>query len=494
MFSTNRAVFLAFDLGAESGRALAGILQKECLSLEEIHRFPNGPVQIQGSLYWDVLRLFSEMKKALRMAARQYSQDIISIGVDTWGVDFALLDRNGELVGNPHHYRDPRTQGMMDEAFRRVPKEEIYEYTGIQFMPINTLYQLLAMVVQNSPQLEIAETFLMIPDLFNYWLSGVKTCEFTDATTTQFYNPRKGDWAKPLLEKLGIPTHFLPPIIQPGTVLGELLPDVIEETGLKSVRVVAPACHDTGSAVAAIPTQSRDVAYISSGTWSLMGAEVNEPIITLHSLADNFTNEGGVCGTFRFLKNIAGLWLVQECRRIWALEGEEYSYDELTQMASEAKAFASFVDPDDPGFLRLGHMPAAIQKFCRQTGQPVPESKGAIIRCVLESLALKYRWVLERLEANLGRSLKAIHIIGGGAKNTLLCQFTANATGRPVIAGPVEATAIGNILMQALAGGYVSSLDEGRELIRRSFEVITYEPAETTAWDEAYERFIKLLP
>lgn len=492
--SNAQRAFLAIDLGAESGRAIIGIIDKNRLHLKELHRFPNGPVRLHNSLYWDVLYLFSEIKNAMRIAAKDYGESLVSLGVDTWGVDFALLDRNGELLGIPHHYRDPRTTGMMEEAFRRVPKEEIYEQTGIQFMPINTLYQLLSMVVNKSPQLEVANTFLMIPDLFNYWLSGVKVCEFTDATTTQFYNPHQGDWARSLLERMDIPTHFLPEIIQPGTILGELLTEVQEETGLRRLQVVAPACHDTGSAVAAVPVRSRDVAYISSGTWSLMGVEVSKPIITPQSLEDNFTNEGGVCGTYRFLKNIAGLWLVQECRRIWSLEeGREYTYNELNGLALKAKPFVSFVDPDVPDFLHPAHMPQAIQQFCRRTGQSVPEDKGSIVRCALESLALKYRFVLERLEANLERKLDYVHIIGGGAKNDLLCQFTADATARAVIAGPVEATAIGNIIMQALAIGDINSLEEGRELVSNSFELITYEPKNVGAWEEAYKRFLKLI-
>lgn len=486
--------FLAIDLGAESGRAVVGIIEKDRLNLKEVHRFPNGPVRIHNSLYWDVLYLFSEIKNAMRIAAKEYGDNLVSLGIDTWGVDFALIDSNGELLGNPHHYRDPRTRGMMEEAFRRVPREEIYEQTGIQFLPINTLYQLLSMVVYKSPQLEIADTFLMIPDLFNYWLSGVKVCEFTDATTTQFYNPNQKDWARSLLERIGIPTHFLPKIIQPGTILGELLPELREEIGLSKLHIVAPACHDTASAVAAVPVRSRDVAYISSGTWSLMGVEVEKPLITSQSLADNFTNEGGVCGTFRFLKNIAGLWLVQECRRIWSLEeGKEYTYDDFNWLALKAEPFVSFIDPDSPHFLHPAHMPRAIQEFCKKTGQPVLEDKGAIIRCILESLALKYKFVLERLEANLGRRLNYIHIIGGGTKNTLLCQFTADATARVVIAGPVEATAIGNIIMQALAMGDINSLKEARELISNSFELVTYEPRNIEAWEEAYRRFLNLL-
>jgi len=486
------AKFLAFDLGAESGRGVMGFFDGKLLRLEDVHRFPNGPVRILDSLHWDVLRLFSEMKEALRLALQRYGADLQGIGVDTWGVDFALIGRRDELLGNPYHYRDKRTDGMMEEAFRRVSKEEIFERTGIQFMKLNTLYQLLAMVVENSPLLEVAETLLMMPDLFHFWLTGRKVSEFTEATTTQFYDPRAKGWSKPLCEKLGLPYHILTEIIPPGTVIGDLLPSIASETGAGPVPVIAPASHDTGSAVAAVPASTQDYAYISSGTWSLMGVEVTEPIINAQSLALNFTNEGGVCGTFRFLKNIMGLWLVQECRRTWARGGEELSYAQLTEQAAAAKPFVSLIEPDHAAFLSPGDMPAEIRSFCQQTGQSVPEDKGAVIRCCLESLALKYRWTVESLEQIMGQKLSVIHLVGGGTQNRLLSQFTADATGRPAIAGPVEATAIGNILMQALARGYVSSLAQAREVIRNSFEVITYEPQNVAAWDEAYARFLAI--
>ena len=402
-------------------------------------------------------------------------------------MDFALLDARDELLGNPSHYRDSRTDGMMEEAFRRLPREEIFESTGIQFMQINSLFQLLAMAVQGSPVLGAAQTFLNMPDLFNFWLTGRKASEFTIATTSQCYDPRAGDWAWTMLEKLGLPTRIFGDIVPPGTRLGPLHPAVAEETGEGEVPVIATAGHDTAAAVAAVPARGHDYAYISSGTWSLMGVEVDEPLITPQSLAYNFTNEGGVEGTIRLLKNIMGLWLVQECRREWAQASEDLSWDELTRMAAEAEPFGGLVNPDAHRFLAPGDMPQKIQGYCAETGQPVPQSKGAILRCALESLALKYRLVLERLEDMLGRELPIVHIIGGGSKNGLLDQLTADATGRPVVAGPAEATSIGNILMQALALGHVASLEEGRELVRRSFEVATYEPGETAGWDEAYQ-------
>jgi len=482
---------LAFDLGAESGRAVLGRFDGERLHLSEVHRFSNEPVRLPDGLHWDVLRLFGEVKRGLMLCASEHGQPA-GVGVDAWGVDFALLDRRGALLGNPYHYRDRRTEGMMEEAFRRVPRQEIFERTGIQFMQINTLYQLLAMVVGGSPALEVAETFLTIPDLFNYWLSGRAVCEFTSATTTQFYDPRAGAWATSLLERLGLPTGFLPEVIPPATSLGPLAPFVAEETGVGEVPVIAPACHDTGSAVAAVPASGQGHAYISSGTWSLVGVEVREPVITPQSLASNFTNEGGVCGTFRLLKNVMGLWLVQECRRAWAQEGEQHSYEELARVAQAAPPFAALVDPDDPSFLRPPDMPAAIRDYCIRTGQRPPQDRGATVRCALEGLALRYRWVIERLEEMQGRPIRAINVVGGGSRNRLLCQLTADATGRPVVAGPAEATAVGNIIVQALALGEVSSLSEARALVRRSFDLATYEPRERASWDEAYARFLTI--
>ncbi|UCC64112.1 MAG: rhamnulokinase [Anaerolineae bacterium] len=485
--------FLAFDLGAESGRAILGQFDGERIQLSEVHRFPNAPVYLLDGMHWDVLRLWTEIKQSMALIAREHGGDLAGVGLDTWGVDFGLLDRDGALVSNPYHYRDSRTDGMIEEAFRRVRRKEIFEQTGIQFMPINSLYQLLSMIVSRSPALDIAETFLTMPDLFNYWLTGRKVCEFSNATTTQCYDPRKGDWAIPLLEKMSIPIHIFPEIVPPGTVLGELLPSVAEEVGTSGLPVIAPACHDTGCAVAAVPAEGPDFVYISSGTWSLMGAELPEPVINERSLTFSFTNEGGVGGTFRFLKNIAGLWLVQECRRMWARQGEEFSYDDLTQMAAQADPLQSVVDPDYGEFLRPGDMPARIRAFCEWTGQPAPQSKGAVIRCVLESLALKYRWVLERLEEILARHLEPIHIVGGGAQNRLLNQFAADATGRQVITGPVEATAAGNVITQAMALGQIGSLEEGRRIVRNSFDVATYEPAGGTEWDEAYTRFLAVM-
>lgn len=485
--------YLAFDLGAESGRAVVGQFDGERLTLTPVHRFSNGPVQVGRHLYWDVLRLFGELKQGLALFRKQYGPQLDGIGLDTWGVDFAVLGRNDTLLGNPHHYRDPRTEGMLKVAFDRVPRQVIFDRTGIQFMQINTLFQLLAMKLSGDPTLDQAQTLLMMPDLLNFWLTGTKVCEFSIATTSQAYDPRRRDWAREMIERLGLPAGIFQAVVQPGTVLGPLRPEVASEVGLEGDElVIAPACHDTGSAVAAVPAQGDDFAYISSGTWSLMGVEIPEPVITRDSLAYNFTNEGGVCGTYRFLKNIMGLWLVQECRRTWAMQGQELSYGELTDMASESPAFGPLVEPDAHDFLAPGDMPERIASFCARTGQREPQGKGEFVRCALESLACKYRWVLEKLELMLGRTLSTIHIVGGGCQNRLLCQLAADATGRAVIAGPVEATAAGNILMQALARGRISSLADGRDVVRRSLGMTAYEPRPSRAWHEAYGRFVEL--
>lgn len=489
----NSTHYLAIDLGAESGRAILGALQDGHLALEEVHRFSNSPVRLPDGLHWDVLRLWSEIQAGIGQAAGKRKAKLSSIAVDTWGVDFALLDRQGVLLGNPYHYRDNRTDGMLQEAFRRVPRQAIFECTGIQFMQINTLYQLLSMALHKPSLFDAAQTFLTIPDLFNYWLSGQVTCEFTIATTTQCYDSRKGDWAWPVLEALGIPGHLFRPVIQPGTVIGPLLPAVAEETGTMGVPVIAPACHDTGSAVAAVPAENADFAWISSGTWSIMGAEAAQPGISAQTLEYNFTNEGGVFGTWRLSKNIMGLWLVQECKRTWALHGEELSYDKITRLAAEARPFLAAIDPDDGAFLHPGDMPARIQAYCQRTGQAVPQTKGEIVRTALESIALKYRWVLERLEDVVGRRLEPVHIIGGGTQNRMLSQLAADSLKRAVICGPVEATAIGNILLQAIALGHLGSLDQARAVVRNSYAPVIYEPTSQDGWEEAYARLLGLL-
>jgi len=483
--------FLAIDLGAESGRAIVGRID-ERLTLDEIHRFSNGPVRVGDHIYWDVLRLWTEIKEGLRIAAGSERDSLLSLGLDTWGVDFGLLDASDRLIGNPYHYRDARTNGMIEAACQIVPLEEIYNQTGIQFMQLNTLFQLFAMCQENDPALQSAKTLLTMPDLFNFWLSGVKVNEFTDATTTQCYNPREKRWATELLAALDIPGHIFGEIVPPGTVLERVRLSVAEEASCERIPVIAVGSHDTASAVAAVPAEGNDFIYISSGTWSLMGIESHEPIINATSLKYNLTNEGGVCDTIRFLKNIMGMWLLQESRRQWAKTGTNYTYDELTALAEQAPALKSFILVDDHRFLAPGNMVERIQAFCRETGQPVPQTHAEMVRCILESLALEYRWGTQKLRELSGKSLRVIHIIGGGSRNHLLNQFTADATGCEVVAGPVEATAIGNILLQAIALQHVASLAEGRALVRRSFEVTSYEPKTPLAWEEAYGRYLAL--
>jgi rhamnulokinase len=489
---------LAIDLGAESGRVMLATLAGKVLSLTEVHRFANGPVRLPDGIHWDVLRLWADIKDGITAGVvaseRTVRKKLDGVGLDTWGVDFALLDRGGVLLGNPFHYRDARTDGMLAELLKRMPRQTVFEHTGIQFMQINTLYQLLSMVLQKSPLLDIAQTFITIPDLFNYWLSGQITCEFTNATTTQCYDPRKRDWAWAVLEAMDIPSRLFRPVIQPGTRLGPLLPAVGEETGALDLPVIVPACHDTGSAVVAVPAERENFAWISSGTWSIMGAETTQPGISPLTLEYNFTNEGGVFGTWRLSKNINGMWFMQECRRAWAQEGENLTYDEITHLAAEARPFLAVVDPDDSDFLPPGGMPDRIRTFCQRTGQAVPHTKGEIVRVALESIALKYRWVLERLESVTGARLDPIHIIGGGTKNRLLSRFTADCTGRTCVAGPVEATAIGNVLMQAIGLGYLDSLADARTMVRHSFapEIEVFEPQSKVGWDEAYQRLLKV--
>lgn len=483
---------LAFDLGAESGRGILGRFDGSKLSLEVVHRFPTGGIAIHDRLHWDVLRFYQEMLVCLRKCASELG-GIDCLGIDTWGVDFGLLGRGDVLLGNPRHYRDPHTEGIMEHAFQRVPREEIFRRTGIQFMRFNSLFQLLALQRDRSPILEVAQSLLMIPDLFHFFFTGVKAVEFTNATTSQMYDPTERGWAYGLMKDFDLPTSILGSVIAPGTVLGPLRPSVATETGLNPVPVIAPATHDTGSAIAAVPASGDSWAYISSGTWSLMGVELPGPLISEQVRQYNFTNEGGVGNTIRFLKNIMGLWLVQECRRAFERGGKNFTYDELARLAGEATPFVSIVDPDDASFVLPTSMPQALADFCKKTGQPAPVEPGAVVRCALESLALRYRWVLERLEELTGKRRSVIHVLGGGSQNGLLCQLTADCCNRTVLAGPVEATAIGNVLVQAMGLGLLGSLSDAREVVRRSFELKTYEPREPQRWDEPYQRFLKLL-
>jgi len=483
--------YLAFDFGASGGRALVGTIDGGRLRLEEVHRFPNGPVFVNGAAYWDAFRLLEEIKQGIRLAVRDCGSDIAGIGIDTWGVDFGLLGPNDLLIEMPRHYRDARTDGLVEEGDKLLPRSEIYAQTGIQFMQINTLYQLFAVARANPWILDSAERLMMMPDLFNFWLTGVRSNEFTIATTSQMYNPVEGNWAIDLVEKFGIPGRILGDIVRPGTVLGGLSAGIMDETRAPAIPVIAVASHDTASAVAAVPFTDPDAAYISSGTWSLPGIESPKPIISDRALGFNFTNEGGV-GGWRFLTNVMGLWLVQECRRVWAEAGRDFGWGELIERAAASKPFRSLVDPDHESFLKPCDMPAKIREFCRNTGQPIPEDEGAVIRAAIDSLALKYRVIIERMESLRGGAIGRINVVGGGVQNELLCRLTADVTGRPVIAGPVEATAIGNVLVQAMGLGAIASLEEGRQIVRNSFDLVTYEPMPIDGVDEAYERFVKL--
>ncbi len=484
---------LAMDYGASSGRAILGHFDGETLYMEEIHRFSNDPVNINGSLYWDILRLFHELKQAVIKCIKAGKRDLNSMGIDTWGVDFGLLDSSGKLLGNPFHYRDSRTEGIMEKAFDIVPKEDIYRMTGIQLVKFNTLFQLLAMKEENSPLLDMAAHMLMIPDLLNYFLTGIISSEFTVVSTTQMYNPVEKSWAKPLLGKLGLPERILTDIIKPAMVLGHISPSLQDELNLGRIPVIAVAGHDTASAVAAVPAKEDRFVYISSGTWSLLGVELPHPVINDTTFSLNCTNEGGINGTTRLLKNIMGLWIIQECKREWDMEGNVLTFDTLEQMALQAKPFSAFIDPDDDLFYAPGNMPEKIRKFCLETDQNPPETIGEIVRCVMESLALKYRLTIEGLEDVLGYELPVIHIVGGGSKNTMLCRFTADAAGKPVIAGPAEATAAGNLSSQLMALGEISSLTEVREIIAKSCKTAQYTPVDTWRWDDAYGGFLSVL-
>lgn len=488
-------VYLAVDLGAESGRVMAGLWNGRTLRLEEVHRFPNGPVQLAGSLRWDVLRLWAEIQNGLSLAARKYRKSIVSVGADTWGVDYVLLSKNGELLGQPFHYRDSRTNGVMEQAFRRVSRDKIFQQTGLQFMQFNTFFQLIAAKRSAPELLDKAETLLFMPDFIHWALSGSRAAEFTIASTSQCLHPTRRTWAADLLRKFGLPQRIFPEIVPPGTDLGALRPELASKLGLPGLKVIAPPSHDTASAVAGVPTSQTgkaEWAYISSGTWSLMGVEVAQASLSGRTRELNLTNEGGVDGTYRLLKNIMGLWLVQQSRKAFEARGRKYEYGELARLAEEAPALRSVVNPDNARFLNPANMPQAIQEYCRETGQPVPKTDGAIARCAYESLALRYRQVLGWLEELTGTRIEAIHIVGGGSQNTVLNQFTADCCRRPVIAGPVEATAMGNLLVQVRADGELSTLAEMREVVRKSSRVSTFEPGKVPAWEEAAGRFQQL--
>lgn len=484
--------FLAFDFGASSGRAMLASFENGKITLEEKHRFSNDPVTVNGGMYWDVLRLFHEIKQGILKCVNSGDADINSIGIDTWGVDYGLLDKDDKLLSNPYHYRDARTDKMLEAAFECVPKKEIFEETGIAFNKFNTLYQLISEKSSGSSALKEAKTLLFMPDLLNFFLTGEKRTEYTIASTAQMLDAKKRTWAKDLLERFEIPTDILTGIIKPGEKVGILRKELAEELGISRIPVVSVASHDTASAVVSVPVEEKDFIYISSGTWSLMGVELENPIISEAAMEYNFTNEGGAGETIRFLKNIMGLWLIQESRRQWGREGELLGFDELEKQAREAEPFRCLIDPDYAEFASPGNMPQKIKEYCRKTGQPIPETKGAVIRCVAESLALCYRNTVENMEKVTGRKYSVINIVGGGIKDKMICRFTANATGRRVDAGPVEATSIGNVIVQAIAAGAVKDVAEGRKAVKASFPVESYEPEDAAVWNEAYEKWRKI--
>jgi rhamnulokinase len=480
--------YIAVDLGAESGRVMLGSVSAEKLALEEVHRFGNGPIEEGGSLRWDFEKLLSEIKTGIKKATKKATAQIWGIGIDTWGVDFGLLDADGRLIENPYHYRDSQTNGMREKAYELISKREIYENTGIQFMQLNSVYQLLAMRLANSIALAKAKTLVFMADLFSYFLCGKIFAEYTLASTSQFMDMSTGQWSQEVLGRLSLPVSIMPKVVQPGTVVGQLSARVGRELGCGPIPVIAIGSHDTASAVAAVPAGDGKWAYLSSGTWSLMGVEIPAAIIDDKTFKYEFTNEGGVESTIRLLKNIMGLWLVQECRRQWQKEGADLSYREIAEMADKAEPFAAYINVDDGCFLAPGDMPKRINDWLAANGRETIEDKGQMMRIIMESLAFKYRSVMEAIEDITGETTEVLHIVGGGIQNELLCQFTANALGKKVITGPIEATASGNVLMQAKATGQIKSLSEARGIVRNSFELTEYEPADVLLWDEHYKR------
>lgn len=482
---------LAFDFGASSGRAMLGTFDGKKIKLEEIHRFSNDPVIIGGTMYWDVLRLFFEIKQSL-IKAKSYGK-IDSIGIDTWGVDFALLDEHGQMLENPIHYRDGRTAGIIEKSFEKISKDEFYDITGNQFMEINTAFQLLSLNEKRSHLLERADVMLLMPDFLNYMLTGVKVTESSIASTTQLYDAKNRQWSDKVIEKLGLPRKLFTDIVPSGTIIGKLSEDISEELKIDMCDVIAVAGHDTQCALVSVPTQEEDFVFLSCGTWSLLGTEISNPIINEKSSNYNITNEGAYGDKASFLKNIIGLWLVQESKRQWEREGKRYSFGELEAMAKEAEPFRSFIDPDDPIFVPAGNIPERIREYCRKTNQPEPRNEAEIIRCINESLALKYRYSLEEIEDCTEKIYSTIYMVGGGIQSELLCQMTANACRSHVSAGPIEATVLGNIAIQLLATGEIKDLKEAREIIEKSQEIKRYEPKDTMAWEDAYTKFMKLI-
>ncbi len=482
---------LAFDFGASSGRAIIGCFDGDKITLEEVHRFSNDPVSVGGTVYWDVLRLFYEIKQGIIKAKIAGGFD--SIGIDTWGVDFGLIDSEGKLMENPVHYRDARTVGLVDEAFKTMPKEKLYGITGIQFMELNTLFQLISLKKNRPWMLERADKMLFMPDLFGYMLTGKMCAEYSIASTSQLIDLDKKTWSKEILDAFGIKESVFAPLVQPGTVLGELSKEICEECGVDPVPVISVCGHDTQSAITSVPCEDGDFAFLSSGTWSLFGTELDKPIVNETSMNINITNEGGFDGSTGFLKNIIGLWLIQESRRQWKREGKEYSYADLEKLALAAEPFKCFIDPDAPEFVPHGNIPERVREFCRKTGQYVPETVGEIMRCIYESLAMKYRLTFEKLRECTERDYPVIHVIGGGTKDGLLCQMTANSCDRTVKAGPIEATVMGNVAVQLMSDGSVKNIGQARKIVADSSELKTFEPKDTDKWAGAYEDFLKVV-
>lgn len=484
--------FLAFDIGATSGRAVLSTLMNGKFEMREIHRFPNNLLELHGKYYWDIYHLYNEFKKSLSLCGSQQIE-LDSIGIDTWGVDFGCLAKDGSLLGLPRAYRDPYTEGAPEEFFRLVPREEVYRLTGIQIMNFNSLFQLFRGQQEDFAPLAHAEEILFMPDLLSYLLTGNRVCEYTDASTSQLLNPVTKQFEASLLTAAGVSPSIVRPVVMPGTVVGELTDAIVRETGIGKVPVIAVAGHDTASAVAAVPALDQHFAYLSSGTWSLMGIETEQPIITTESYENNFTNEGGIEGTTRFLKNITGMWLLEQCRKEWERAGRTYSYPEIVQMAEQAVPFRCFVNPDDPCFANPASMSEAIANYCKETGQTVPATDAEFVRCIFESLVLRYNEVIQMLIKMAPFPIERLHVIGGGSKNRMLNQFTANAIGMPVIAGPSEATAIGNSMIQARSAGIVSSRWEMRELIAASIQTETFEPQEEATWKKVYEQYLQIV-
>jgi len=483
--------FLAFDLGASSGRAILGILEEKKLELVEVHRFKNQMTRIHGSYYWNIYSLFDELKTGLKKCIAEFGIQPESIGVDTWGVDYSLVSSSGQLIGLPFAYRDHRTDHIMEEFFKVLPKKNTYLLSGIQFMQFNTLFQLFASGKEKHSRLNVAESLLYTPDTLNFLFTGVKKNEYTIASTSQLLKPGKPEYETELLKAINITENLMEEIVQPGVEVGKILQEIQEDTGSKEIPCIAVASHDTASAIVSVPAEGNNWAYLSSGTWSLLGIESQEPLVSEETLAMNFTNEGGVAGTTRFLKNIMGMWLIQECKRIWD-EEKEMEWQEIVDLSNKVEPFKSLINPDDSGFLNPGNMPLAIQNYCKSTNQTVPKSKGEIARCIYDSLVLKYKYTIKQIESVTGKQIEKLHIIGGGANNTMMNQLTADAIGIPVLAGPTEATATGNLMLQAKAMGVVESLDEIRDVIRNSFDINEYKPSPELDWDAAYERFKKL--